>query len=122
MSNEVTIAIDTREQAPLSGFTLPSVRATLKTGDYSVVGAEHLFAVERKTVSDLIGTLTTGRERFERELVRLSEMRRACIVVEGDLDTIIGWRYRSKVSPRAWLARSRRSSPGLAWRPCSPAR
>ena len=96
-----TILIDTREQTPLVGFTCPTRVCTLATGDYSVDGCEHLFAVERKTVSDLIGSITTGRERFERELVRLSEMRRACIVVEGDLESVIDWRYRSNVSPKA---------------------
>jgi len=41
----VTIAVDSREQAPLPITRLPAVRATLQTGDYSVAGAEHLFSV-----------------------------------------------------------------------------
>lgn len=101
MNDTVTIAVDTREQTPLVGFTVPTVRATLATGDYSIVGCEHLFAVERKSMSDLIGSLTTGRERFERELVRLADMKRAIIVVEGDLEAVVAWRYRSNVSPKA---------------------
>ena len=42
-----TVIIDTREQAPLLFTRLPAIRAGLLTGDYSIRGLEHLFAVER---------------------------------------------------------------------------
>ncbi len=48
------IVIDTREQMPLVFRHLSAVRATLQTGDYSVLGLEHLFAVERKSLADLV--------------------------------------------------------------------
>jgi hypothetical protein len=68
------IFIDTREQLPLE-FDCPTETVTLKFGDYSFSkpdpsGAVH---VERKSIGDFIGTLSGGRERFEREIVRAKE-------------------------------------------------
>lgn len=67
-----TVVIDSREQSPLVFRRLPSVVGTLLTGDYSIRGAEHLFAVERKSVADLAACcMGENRRRFERELHRL---------------------------------------------------
>lgn len=96
-----TILIDTREQRPWTFADLPTRRATLSAGDYTVEGLEGRVAIERKSTADLIGTLTFGRERFERELDRLSSYQRALILVEGDLSTIIEGRYRSQVRPQS---------------------
>ncbi len=96
---EVLIVQDSREQKP---WTFPGLTVEvrkLEAGDYSVAGLESRVAIERKSVADLVSTLTFGRERFERELVKLATYERACIIVEGDLEEIIEWRYRSKVSP-----------------------
>src|SRR5258708_348192 len=66
------IVVDTREQNPLTFERLESRAGTLQTGDYSVAGLEELFAVERKTVPDLVSCcMRSNRERFERELHRL---------------------------------------------------
>ena len=66
-----TILIDTREQTPLPFADLTTERRTLPTGDYSVLGFERDFIVERKSVADLVQSATFERERFERELVRM---------------------------------------------------
>jgi hypothetical protein len=47
--HEPVILIDAREQKPLPFERLKTQTDTLPTGDYSVVGLENLFAVERKT-------------------------------------------------------------------------
>ncbi len=39
-----TVVVDSREQTPLMFTRLPAVTARLTTGDYSLVGAEHLFS------------------------------------------------------------------------------
>jgi len=44
-----TVVIDSREQLPFVFTRLESVRSKLQTGDYSYLGGEELFAVERKT-------------------------------------------------------------------------
>src|SRR5260370_30850848 len=75
-NHEPVIVVDTREQEPLSFHRLKAVCGTLISGDYSVAGLEELFAVERKTVSDLVGCcMGENRERFERELHRLRGFR-----------------------------------------------
>src|SRR5687767_5261983 len=67
-----TIVVDTREQTPYPFEDLaPSVRAKLEAGDYSIVGYEGAFAVERKSLADAYATFSRDRARFERELERL---------------------------------------------------
>ena len=66
-----TIIIDSREKTPLV-FNCPSVKECLYSGDYSFVGAEHLFAVERKSLDDLAASCVKSRRAtFENELLRL---------------------------------------------------
>jgi ERCC4-type nuclease len=86
-SPEITIVIDTREQQPY-GFDLPTVRRKLDVGDYSVDGYEHEIVVERKSFDDFIGTIIGSRERFGKELSKLSAYQKAIIVVEGNFDDI----------------------------------
>jgi ERCC4-type nuclease len=99
------IVIDTREQMPLVFTHLPSVRATLQTGDYSVLGLEHLFAVERKSLPDLVMCcIGDHRERFERELHRLRGFHFKRLLVIGTETQIRAGRYLSNVKPKAVLS------------------
>lgn len=96
------MVVDTREQAPLPIRDLPTVQGTLATGDYSVLGCESLFSVERKTVADLVGCCTgDARERFERELHRLRGFRFKRLLVVGCPAEIATGRYRSGINPAA---------------------
>jgi hypothetical protein len=107
-----TVAIDTREQNPwtFTGFTsdasqgskplvIHTEAATLQSGDYSIRGLESEVAIERKSLADLYGTVSEhlrhrsefGRNvpsRFERELIRLSRMRFAAMVIEAGWSAI----------------------------------
>lgn len=97
-----TIVVDTREQKPLRFEAgTPIVRAKLDAGDYSLAGFERVFAIERKSLEDLCQTLTRGRDRFDRECQLLAEMRRACILVEADVDDLVLGRMRSQVAPKS---------------------
>lgn len=109
-----TVVIDTREQTPLE-FELPTVRGTLDTGDYSVLGLEHLIAVERKSLSDFLGCVGHGRDRFKRELQRMRAYRFRLLVIETDARTIeagsLNAAWRSALQPAhvmgalaAWIA------------------
>ena len=98
-----TLIIDTREQTPLSFKNLPAIRGTLTSGDYSIAGAQELFAVERKSIPDLVMSLTTERERFERELHRLRGFRFARLLIVGAESEIATHRYRSNANPKAVL-------------------
>jgi ERCC4-type nuclease len=103
-----TILIDTREQTPLKFDLFPSEGATLPTGDYSVKGLEDTVMIERKSVSDLIGSLTSGRERFQREVQRMLAYRSRTLLIVGNgsapMDIIKTHAYRSRVLPQAVLA------------------
>ncbi len=78
-----TLIIDTRERAPFTFANLPSEPGTLDTGDYSVRGLEHLVAVERKSVDDLLACVGRERDRFKRELQRLRAYRFRLLIVEA---------------------------------------
>lgn len=94
------ILIDTREQRPYS-FETENETGTLPTGDYSLVGAENLVSIERKSIDDLIGCLTTGRDRFERELYRGRALDYFALIVEVSLSDLSNGRYQSKMLPKA---------------------
>ena len=98
-----TLIIDTREQCPLLFNQLDYESGTLKTGDYSIKGLEHLFAVERKSISDLVQSVTSGRKRFENELHRLRGFRFKRLLVVGNEDDVLNHNYRSKASPKSIL-------------------
>jgi DNA excision repair protein ERCC-4 len=96
------IVIDTREQEPLVFERLASRARTLVSGDYSVVGLEHLFAVERKSITDLVSCcIGQNRERFERELHRLRGYRFKRLLVVGSEAEILKGDYRSNIKPQA---------------------
>jgi ERCC4-type nuclease len=98
------ILIDTREQRALRfapDLGVDCGAATLPAGDYSVRGFTHLIALERKSVSDLVQTLTKGRERFENELDILTEYRWKAILVEGRRGDVEAGIYRSLATPQS---------------------
>lgn len=99
-----TIIVDTREQTPLPFADLPTERRTLPTGDYSVLGFERDFSVERKSVEDLVQSLTHGRDRFSRELQRMRAFDFRRLLIVGTPADLEEHRYRSKASPKAVIA------------------
>ncbi len=106
MIETLTILVDSREQLPYSFDRFENVSvvtAALNAADYSVPGGEHLAAIERKSVNDLIGCLCQGRERFERELHRLRPYHLKAVVVECSLEDISRGRYTSNMTPQSAL-------------------
>jgi ERCC4-type nuclease len=82
---ELTLVIDSRENLPYSWQGVRSISKALPAGDYSVLGLEARVAIERKTLIDAYGTFGRGRDRFERELARLSQMDFAAVVIEASM-------------------------------------
>ena len=62
-------------------------------------GLEHLIAVERKSLPDLLACLGHGRDRFKRELQRLRAYRFRLLLVEADAATIERGAWRSQLKP-----------------------
>lgn len=108
-----TVVQDTREEIPwtfqgLHAFSDKKFRPLcihveerkLDTGDYSIAGYEHLVTVERKSLSDLYGTLSEnldqekfgGKGRFRKEHERMAAMidagGYACVVIEAPLSMV----------------------------------
>jgi len=98
-----TIIVDSREQDPLA-FSFPTITDGLSTGDYSIAGLEDDFAVERKSISDLVGSLTSGRDRFMRELQRLQAYPFRRLLIIGTEEEVAqgNWKH-SKANPTAIL-------------------
>lgn len=97
----IPVVVDTREQLPY-GFDprlFVVTSAALASGDYSLAGSEGRIAIERKSLSDFIGSITTGRARFFRELERLARLEFAAVVVEADFRAICSGAYRSQAAP-----------------------
>lgn len=86
--NLPALIIDTREQTPLEFTHLFSLTGSLQSGDYSILGLEESFCVERKTIADLAQSLTRERARFMREMHRLRGFSNAYLLIIGtDLET-----------------------------------
>lgn len=90
MDDRLNIIIDTREQTP---WAFPQELAATKIakldqGDYALEGDGH-FAIERKSLNDFLGTISSGWERFKRELMRMdkNEFVARVIIVEGDFES-----------------------------------
>lgn len=100
------IVVDTREQLPFSfgglradvsygagnsaTLIIELVTGTLAAGDYSLWGFTDQVAIERKSIADLFGTLSQGRDRFVRELERMQDtLQFAAVVVEADWSEIL---------------------------------
>jgi ERCC4-type nuclease len=99
----VPVIVDSRERAPFKFSDRCSVTvAGLKSGDYSIQNLENRVAIERKSLPDLIGSLTTSRARFTRELERLSSYEFAAVVIEASYDDVVEGRYEySRAHPNA---------------------
>jgi len=101
------VLIDTREQTPLPITAYPVERATLPVGDYGIAGfsdwSNPQFVIERKSLDDLVGSLTTGRDRFMRECEKLRQFRFRALVIEALEGEVQFHHYRSAVLPQAIL-------------------
>ncbi len=97
------IIIDTREQIPYKFESLyanadqenarlivPTIRATLTTGDYSLEGMTDQIALERKTKQDLYSSISQGRENFVNRLEKMKAFAFTAVVIEGSWDSILG--------------------------------
>lgn len=95
---------DTREKRPLRfPLEVDVVVQYMKTGDYSVAGYEDRIQVERKKLSELVNCMTCDRVRFRKQLARLKKIPYRCVVIEGDMYTLMRKRYVGVVKPQEAL-------------------
>jgi ERCC4-type nuclease len=109
-----SVAVDTREQA---GWTFRDLKAdsrdknapivvrterkTLQSGDYSIVGHEYEIAIERKEKGDAFHCFGKDRERFERQIERLSQLQfGGYVIIEADWLSIWAGHPNSQLKPK----------------------
>jgi hypothetical protein len=83
--SKIKIFIDTREQKPLPFKNFEKLK--LDVGDYAVAGEHYSYTyVDRKSYDDFCNTMSSGYERFRRELERCRSLGSYLfIVIETDL-------------------------------------
>jgi len=86
---QAVIVIDTREQLPYRFKEKPVIFASLKAGDYSLKGFEDEIAIERKQLNDLFSSLGKERERFMKEMERLSSYTVKALIIEGNMKDVV---------------------------------
>jgi ERCC4-type nuclease len=96
----LTIVVDSREQYPYLFESHKTIVQGLPIGDYGLLNFSDI-AIERKSVDDLIGSLTKGRDRFEKELQKGSQIPYFALVIEASLSDLASGQYRSNVLPKS---------------------
>ena len=97
----VYVTYDRREQRRLNLSPLPMVPATLQTADYGLLHMPNEAAVEWKYENDLISTLTSDRERWEKEVVRLLGYPCRAVVTSWTWDRIEAGDWQGDAKPNA---------------------
>ena len=100
------VVVDTREQIPLfkripPGLTL--VSKSLKDGDYSLIGFENKFAIERKMISDFYGYIGGERKKTVDKMKRFDKMVKSggfvMLCIEAAEEEVLYGHEFSKLSP-----------------------
>jgi len=100
------MVVDTREQRPLftklpKGLTI--VRNTLTDGDYSIVGHESRFVIERKFLGDLYPFCSSERDRTITKMKRLLAITNSggwvSLVIEAKESDAYKYQDWTRVSP-----------------------
>lgn len=100
------IVIDTREQLPLEfSAEWRTIRAKLPTGDYSLAGFHTMqkpgIIIERKSLSDLVRSITVDHDREMRKIERMKPFRFKGFVIEASYGEIERHEYESAASPQS---------------------
>jgi hypothetical protein len=100
------VIVDSREQKPLE-FTLKTKVEGLKFGDY-ILENDNLTCnccIERKSLADFYGTMTSGHDRFKREVFRAQEAGAYLIVVvESPFETVQAYINQPQVSGKIHIS------------------
>lgn len=93
-----TILVDSREQQWISFKDIEI--ATLPVGDYTLKENNYNIFVERKSVSDFLGTIgKNGIDRFKRELQKAQELNSYVIMlVEESLINVLSFEYKPYIA------------------------
>jgi len=91
---KLNIIVDTRESKPFKFPNHNTIEKKLDFGDYAIEGEENKVVVERKSLTDLIGSFVSNLDRVDREFARAKEKNAYLIVVcEESLNTAMSFNY-----------------------------
>jgi ERCC4-type nuclease len=98
------LLVDSREQDPFDfepyGRWFSAIKkAPLKLGDYAIEGMEDRCVVERKSLSDLVKSLTQDRAVFVRRLRLMAEYPDRLLVVDAPMSKVRARYEHSAVNP-----------------------
>ncbi|MCF6154476.1 MAG: hypothetical protein E3K36_04320 [Candidatus Brocadia sp.] len=96
--SDMTILVDTREKKPLTFHHARTKEASLQTGDYSLEHFADRITIERKSLPDLLGSLSGERKRFMAEVQRMRAYEYAAIIIESSLADIYRGAWRNDIS------------------------
>ena len=103
---------DSRERRPLKIEAFEVEVTALEAGDYGIKGFSDRenprFIVERKSLTDLIGTLNAvvrGRSRFFRQVQKMRDFEYRALLVESTRGSVEMACYTSRTSPESILGR-----------------
>lgn len=105
--HKFTVIIDTREQIPwdFSGAIECEAQliSTVKTGDYTIKGMEHILAIERKrTTGELCINFGKKWKPFEKELQRMSAFPHKYLVCEFPFNDVLIFPAKSHIPQHQW--------------------
>ena len=101
-NNSFIIIVDKREQLPwqFTGYDVRLIYAILETGDYSIFGLQNNVCAERKSLSDLFGSLGKGHKVFMDRMKRMRDFECKALVIEATYDRVLHpYKNYSKVHP-----------------------
>jgi hypothetical protein len=102
------IIVDSREQKPFDFEEHTILNSKLEYGDYSL-HPNNKLAVERKSLSDCYGTLSGGRERFEREIQKAKKLEGyIVVVVESTLNNMMYQKQKFSKASGEFIAHNMR--------------
>ncbi len=98
------LLVDTREQDPLDfarfrGWFEGIEKRPLQLGDYSLAGLEEFCVVERKSLGDLVQSLSTNRAVFVERLRAMSEVPHRLLLITASLSQVKSPYAHSGVDP-----------------------
>lgn len=99
------ILIDNREQNPwdFTQYGFQQEFTTVKTGDYTIKGMEHIISVERKaSTMELAMNFGKKWKTFSKELIRMDKIKNRYIICEFPMSYIYTFPNNSGIPKREW--------------------
>lgn len=100
-NEDFKIIIDTREQQPWSFDNYVVANKKLDTGDYSIDGLQHIFAIERKkSINEIANNIV--EPRFKDVISRMAQLKYSFFLLEFGIVDVLNYPIGSNLPKRLW--------------------